>query len=188
MSFDIIKGINFKGGVVNIKAGCSNVYPRTQQWCQCGSLTLILNQQGKAAVEKAILREYWNGNFQQGNNVYDKTVRYFKSRLPYTFDNTGPAVSVGTKRYDALIIYSFDQLEQALYDSLQEFKKRDKKQKWIIRLNLSFLRKKTSRWLFYTSDINTAITFKSKIDAWLYHAGGNIVLKNDKSNIWYENI
>ena len=51
MSYSIIKGIKIENGKVRIKGAPNNVCPRTYEWEDCPSLTKILIEQGKDALD-----------------------------------------------------------------------------------------------------------------------------------------
>ncbi len=68
MSYDIIKSIKIKDGKVHINGAPSNVYPRYFEEFECPSLTKVLKEEGRQALEVVILGEYENGNFQRGSN------------------------------------------------------------------------------------------------------------------------
>jgi len=72
MSYDIINGIKITNDQVIISAASSNVYPKYFTRGNVPTLTKILIEQGKAAVEKVLVREFVNGNFQKGTSVYRK--------------------------------------------------------------------------------------------------------------------
>jgi hypothetical protein len=63
MSYALVRGIKIDNKVF-LKASSNNVCPRTYEWFESESLSKILRDQGKIQVEKEILQQYWNGNFQ----------------------------------------------------------------------------------------------------------------------------
>jgi len=175
MSYDIVKGlkIDVKKGEVWIKCACNNVVPRYFTWHESKSLSIMLKKDGKKEVEKVILGEYWGGNFQNSNNLYDKTIKYYKSSLPYTWDNVGE--QVGTEKYGSMIKYTYDELREALYQKFLEFKSRNFSKRWVIKRNEGYVKRKTVKYVYSVDDINTAKKFKSYEDAWLYYPSGEIV-------------
>lgn len=55
--------------------GCdNNVYPRTPRQWKCTSLSEILIEQGREAVDLEILKAYESGDFQGGANKYTKAL------------------------------------------------------------------------------------------------------------------
>jgi hypothetical protein len=75
MSYEIIESIKVKNNKVFINCAPNNVYPRSFGEFHCESLTKILKEQGKEALELEIMREYENGNFQGGNNKYARALK-----------------------------------------------------------------------------------------------------------------
>ena len=177
MSYDIVKGlkIDVKKGEVWIKCACNNVFPRDFTWHESCLLSKILVESDKKEVEKIVLGEYWGGNFQGSNNLYDKTIKYYKTSLPYTWDNVGTKEQVGTEKYGTVIKYTYDELRKALYQKLIEFKNRDFSKRWAIKRHGSYVKKRTMKYVYSAHDVNTAKKFKSYEDAWLYYPSGEIV-------------
>jgi len=70
MSYHIIKSIKVdeKEGKVYITGADNNVRPRTPHRWECTSLSQILVEQGREAVDLEILEAYESGDFQGGNN------------------------------------------------------------------------------------------------------------------------
>ena len=107
MSYDIVKGlkIDTKNGIVKIKSASSNVFPKYFTWWECESLSTMLQEQGKEEVIKTILVEYWNGNFQKSNNVYEKSLILFDFKR-FNWDNTnGDSRTLRNALYDAYRAY-----------------------------------------------------------------------------------
>jgi hypothetical protein len=169
MSYEIVKGIKIdtQKNEVHLKSDSNNVYPREYTWWHCESLSKILEEQGKDAVEKEILEAYWSGNFQNSNNLYDKAVQYWKNKLPYTWDNVGGPGDIGTNKYGTIVKYTRDELKDALYQKYCEYKNR-KKGNFFVKYNGHFVKKRSSRHIWYSASIKTAKRFNSKEDAMLY--------------------
>lgn len=74
MSYEIIKGIRIEDGKLMIKSDSNNVSPRYFSWSECPSLTKLLKEQGKDALELEIFKQYVDGNFQAHGNK-DKYTR-----------------------------------------------------------------------------------------------------------------
>ena len=186
MSYDIIQGIkvNEKAGTVTVKAASSNVYPRTYEWFESPSLSMILKEQGREELDKVMLREFWGGNFQRGGSLYDRTIRYYKSRIPMEWGNVGTAEQVGKVYHDNEILFTDEQLKDKLYECYLAFKKRDTTKEWVIKMKDpfkvggDFLKKRSTRHIWMTTHAKVAKTFKSKEDAWLYYSSGEIVEKS----------
>jgi hypothetical protein len=185
MSYEIIRGlkIDTKNNRVMINSACSSMTPKTFEWFEATSLSTILREQGKEEIEKIFLENYWNGNFQQGNNAYNKTVQFYSIKLPYCWENTGEEKYLGKEVLGRKIIYSTEQLKNALFDCLQKFRNRDLSRRWVIKgpNGVGFVIKKTihgGTWATFSNDINNtrdAKVFKSYEDAWLYCPGHEIV-------------
>lgn len=184
MSYDIIQGIkvNEKAGTVTIKAASSNVSPQTFNWFESPSLSMILRDQGRIALDKVMLREFWGGNFQRGGSLYDRTIKYYKSRIPMEWGNVGD--EVGKVYHDTKILFTDEQLTDKLYECYLAFKKRDTTKEWIIKtkdpfkIGGDYLLKRSTRHIWMTTHAKIAKTFKSKEDAWLYYSSGDIVEKS----------
>ena len=151
MSYTIVKGlsINKKQGKVFWTCGCSNVFPRTQTRQEWEYMSNKLKTEGFEAVEKAILKEYWNGNLHGGSNMYSKTIMARK------FDSS---------EHDKGKI---ENLEEFLY-SLYEQAKTDKqtKGKYVIKLdNNTFLVKSNKRGYTYSHVRCGATVYDNVLDA-----------------------
>lgn len=98
MSYSKIKSIKIdeKEGKVFINSACNNIRPLTYSVFECESLGEILREKGRGSLDIEILREYEQGNFQNGTNKYVKAfkiLRYvFKEeykRFDWRLDNFG---------------------------------------------------------------------------------------------------
>lgn len=78
MSYEIVKNIkiDLKNQKIFITSASNNVYPHTYSEWECKSLEKILQEKGLVEVEKEILLQYENGNFQKSNNKYQLAVDY----------------------------------------------------------------------------------------------------------------
>lgn len=76
MSYEIVKTIkiNQKDSEVHIKSATSNVYPKDYRWWHSSSLSKILKEEGMIALQKELLLQYYEGNFQKSNNDYEKSL------------------------------------------------------------------------------------------------------------------
>lgn len=167
MSYAIVKGlrIDTEKGEVWLKASSNNVSPRTYTWFESVSLSEILRAGGVIAVEKEILQQYWSGNFQGSDNLYERSVLFCKASLPYTWQNTGS--EVGKERWGETIQYSYDQLKNDLYRNYVEYKSRQKGI-FFVRHNGYFVRGITKRYVKFTTTTATAKRFNSREDAILF--------------------
>ena len=73
MSHTIIKSIRITKSSVIITGASDNVYPRTYSTEEAGYYSETLRTEGKVAVEKLILKQYFEGNFK-GSGKYSFAV------------------------------------------------------------------------------------------------------------------
>lgn len=85
MGYEIIKNIkiDLKNQQVFITSASNNVYPHTFSEWECTPLEKILQEKGLAELEKVILLEYENGNFQKSNNKFQFAVNYARTLKEY---------------------------------------------------------------------------------------------------------
>lgn len=85
MSYEIIKHIKVdeKNGKVLLNSTCNNVRPRTYYYQECTSLSKILTEQGREALDIEILKAYESGNFQKGNNRYTSALKRLRNHPKY---------------------------------------------------------------------------------------------------------
>ena len=188
MSYDIIRGIKVdeKAGTVTVKSACNNVFPKDFTWFTSPSLSRILKDEGREALDKVMLEEFWNGNFQGGGSLYEKSVLYSRGNLPYTWDNVGyKQEDIGTDKWGTKILYSREQLKQALYDNYLLFKRR-KIGKFRIKYDgCSYIKKVTPRFIRFTGLESQAKIFKSFEEAVIY---ARKAFHNDKAHNQVEEI
>lgn len=86
MSHDKIKSItiNENKGTVYVTAASNNCIPITYSRFKCESLEIILKEQGRDELDKVILKEFENGNFQGGKTEYKLSGVIFGG---YTLEN-----------------------------------------------------------------------------------------------------
>jgi hypothetical protein len=187
MSYDIIRGIKVdeKEGTVTVKAASNNVYPKDFTWFTSPSLSRILKEDGREALDKVMLKEFWGGNFQGGESLYNKSVKYCSANLPHVWGNVGKAEDVGTEKYGEKVLYTYDQLTQALYDNYLLFKKR-KFGKFRIKYDdFSYIKKITTKFIIPTASKEHAKIFKSFEEAVIY---ARKTFPNDKAHNQVEEI
>ena len=175
MSYEIVKGIQFRdSSEVWIKSACNNLYPRHFGWWHCKSLTKVLREKGKVEAEKEILLQYWNGNFQGTNNLYDRSVQYFRPIMPHTWTNVGE--TLGEVKWGTKIEYTYDDLKSVLYDNYVNYRGRPKGN-FYIRKDSWFVRKITKKHIQYATTIDRAKRFCSYKDAKIFsrEISGSIV-------------
>lgn len=184
MSYEIVKALKVdeKAGEVWLKSDSNNVTPKSFEWWQCSSLSKILQEQGKKEVEKEILFMYWQGTLQETNNLYEKSVKYSRYCLPYTWANTGPEHRKGSVWCGDYIQYSNNEVKEALYQKYLEYKKRDKSKHCIYLPKLeTFLRSKQGRLIRFATFSEHAKQFNSYEDAYIYST--NIGIKTEVKQI-----
>jgi len=83
MSYAIIKNIKVKDDKVIVASASNNVRPRYYTPYVCPSLTRVLKEEGKDALELEIMEAYENGNFQKGNNKYTRALKVLRHLPEY---------------------------------------------------------------------------------------------------------
>lgn len=83
MSYSIIKSIGVHDNKVFATYACNNVRPLCFERVEAESLTKILQEQGREALDLEIFREYENGNFQRGNNKYTRALTVLRAMPEY---------------------------------------------------------------------------------------------------------
>lgn len=84
MSYEIIKGISIKNNEVYLNSTSNNVRPRIFNKWHCTSLTEILQNQGREALDLELLKQYEEGNFQPGvQNRYSLAIDSLKRKPEY---------------------------------------------------------------------------------------------------------
>jgi len=78
MSYEIIKSIKVKDNKVFLASSSNNVSPKYFNEWECKSLTKILQDKGRDALDLEILKQYESGNFQRGNNRYTRALHVLR--------------------------------------------------------------------------------------------------------------
>jgi len=135
MSYSIIRSISVVKGKVYVNAASNNVCPHYYTREEIPSLTIILQEQGRDALDKEILYEYWGGMFQGGYNDYYWANRLFHIRHPeIQYANTGD--KIGPAPYgNGYIKYTREHVKELALECLKEWKARDKTKKYAVQLN-----------------------------------------------------
>lgn len=185
MSYNIISGIKIdeKTQTVWIKGAESNVIPRIHTWSSKNSLTDKYRAQGKEQAIKDILRAYWSGDFQGGNNLFNKSVQYAKlTGFPMNWSNTGRQEEIGQEKWGgATIEYSYQNCTKVLYEKYQEFLNRDMSYYWYIELEPGkYVVKVSKRSVWHAYDPDHAKRFPSYEGAVIY--ASKIDQLGDKEN------
>lgn len=83
MSYHIVQGLKVnENNEVWIKGSDNNIYPRHFRWYHCTCFTNLLANEGKETLDIEILKDYENGNMQEGTkNKYTSALK----RLYYMF-------------------------------------------------------------------------------------------------------
>lgn len=173
MSYEIVKAIkiDYKTNTVKIKSSSNNCYPKTFTWWDSNSLSKILAEDGKIAVIKEILIQYFNGNFQKTNNNFEKSLVLLDYNK-YNWDTVG---YIDDKRP-----FTYEELANVLYENLMAYNTRYKG-KFIIENNNGNLVRKlprgnSTRYLI-TSFADNAKVFTSHEEAKFF---ANKFLQNSK--------
>lgn len=78
MSYDKIRSICIETDKVFITSASNNVRPLSFERWECPSLSKILKEKGKHAVDIEILKSYEEGTFQEGTNKYTKALKVLR--------------------------------------------------------------------------------------------------------------
>ena len=160
MSYEIVRTIRVKEDGVFLCSAANNVYPRDWQEWKCKSLSKMLMEQGRRAVDVEILKEYESGNLQGGKNKYTRALEVLKHFPEYgDFDWRGEPYDLVCERRKSPAFIAL--LEKALRTSLP----RDKFIVFkIYGSDTVYLRwaKRTARW---TYEKTKAKVFRYKGDA-----------------------
>lgn len=92
MSYHVVKQItvNEADGKVFITGADNNVYPRTPHKWECTSLSKILAEHGREAVDLEIFKAYESGDFHGGSNKWQRALKALWLLPEYkTFDWRG---------------------------------------------------------------------------------------------------
>lgn len=168
MSYDIVRGINVneRKGEVWIKAASNNVYPRLFEWFEAKSLSEKLREQGRAEVDKDILLLFWQGELQGGNSLYERTVIYWRKKLPYSWRNTGLAEGDDKGGGDKAV-YTYDEVKESLYRAYLSYRNREKG-RYVVQFKYGFVYKYSSRHIWLAHRPESARKFNSMEDATVY--------------------
>lgn len=109
MSYLIVKSIKVKDGKVYLNGASNNVFPHYYEEWESKSLTKILTEQGKEALDVEILEQYDAGNFQRGGSKYVRALQVLRHFPEYrAFDwrtNWDESQKTrGTAEYRALLL------------------------------------------------------------------------------------
>jgi hypothetical protein len=110
MSYDIIKRIKVTDGKVIVASAANNVRPHYYTEYKCDSLTKILSEQGKDALELEIFRHFENGTFQGRIQKYQRALQVLRNDPKYPSFNWrvgGKAYAQVSKNRDTV---AFDEL------------------------------------------------------------------------------
>jgi len=175
MSYEKVKSIKIdtKQNKVFITCASNNVRPLTYDKSEFGSLSKLLKEEGKQAVELRILKLYEEGSFQQGQNKYTdalKVLRYVLADEHKHFDWRQHNAKYGTKEYkEEALRRESPEFEQLLIKALNY--KMPKKRFVIAKKNFNddvYGKASASRirWL-YDTDKATKYRFKEEAESFL---------------------
>jgi hypothetical protein len=98
MSYEIVKGIKFKKDVqeVWVKASSSNVEPKTYDWEEIKYFSDLWKLKGIEYVERMIIRDYWDCNYQPGveNNLSRAAELCYHLHPEINYSNVGKVKNV----------------------------------------------------------------------------------------------
>lgn len=139
MSYSIIRSISVVKGKVYLNSAANNICPHWYIKEEIPSLTRILQEQGRDALDKEILHQYWGGMFKGGSNDYVRACSLGRIKYPdIKWNNTGD--ELGLTSYGC-IKYTHQEVSELLLECLKEWKARDKTKKYVIALGSCWLTK-----------------------------------------------
>jgi len=151
MSYNIIKALRVTAdNKVIIKSAESNLFPITFDTFEAKGLTGLLQEKGRVALDKRILRLYAEGAFQKTGNLYEKSTWLLKHNDPQW-----------CKGLNA------EEEEEKLYQNYLKYKRREKGT-FIITHKKFPLEKVSKNYLYYAPPGKRAKQFSSKEDAMYY--------------------
>ncbi len=176
MSYNIIKSIKIEDNKVIIESASNNVYPRTFYKGESVSLTKILQEQGKEALELEIFKAYEEGDFQRGSSKYLralKILRHLPEYKAFNWRNNGEEYKEARKNRETP---AFDELlKKALKMKLSKDKFILTKDYHGTEIYLKKLTSKTAKWtalideakiFTYKEDAETVKTYFTNAEAW----------------------
>jgi hypothetical protein len=81
VSYEIIRKIRVYNNEVFLRSSANNVSPKSYNEWKCESLTRLLQEEGRDAMDLETFKEYENGNFQGGKNRYTRALKVL-NRMP----------------------------------------------------------------------------------------------------------
>jgi hypothetical protein len=163
MSYEIVKKIRIEDNKVFLTSSSNNVYPKYYNEWECKTLSTILQEQGEEQLNFELLKDYENGNMQEGNpNKWSRAIDRLKQTEEY-------------KKYSWRLSNYKDDCPIQLARQSEEFKKfllsslnlkDDIIGKFRIKntnySNDVYVLRVTKRLVKYTSDITQSKVFKKK--------------------------
>ena len=117
MSYAIVKKLHIKEGKVYIESAASNSYPRHYYYEECLFWSRMLKDEGGAALDKDIMRNYWSGMLRGVPNKWSKAVdRFMKDHPEYKWGSVGDEIG---DRYGVQITHTYEELKEAMYPYLK---------------------------------------------------------------------
>ena len=173
MSYEKIKGIRIEEGKVMINGASNNVIPLNYHWWECTTLSKILNEQGQEALDIEILNAYESGEFQGGSNKYTRALSVLSYTLKDEYKQFDWYNSQGEEYKKAQERRKTPEFKELLKKALN-YKPQNEK---VIIFKIGdetifsnekpklFLKKETSKHLFYTRSKEEAKIFKFREEA-----------------------
>jgi len=171
MSWEIVKGIQVRDcdgeKQVWIKSDSNNVFPKHFHWWHCSPLTKVLREGGQVALDKAILRDYWAGNFQKTNNNYQKAIRAYCNYDKFGWNSTDDLSAEERK-------LKYEEIDNHLYECYLKYNNRTKG-KFILKdeVNKRYFHSRRGRYIYFTDSNEKAKVFKSREEAIDYVGRGS---------------
>lgn len=169
MSYEIIKGIKIEDNKVYIKGDSNNVYPKDFKWWLCDSLTKILKEKGQQELDIEILKAFEEGNFQSSLNLkYTRALKvlYYLLKDEYAlFSWRNNNFKYGSEEYKEYENRRKGEEFKALLSKALNTK--IPKEKYVVYnpLNSGYVKKVTSRHIFFCSEKENAKKYDFKLQA-----------------------
>lgn len=165
MSYEIVKKIAIRDNQVYLTSDSNNVYPKIYKERLNTSLTRILQEKGEAELDYELLKEYENGNFQEGNpNKWSTAIK----RLKYTKEYK--AISWRISDYsDNCPIQKARNSEEYRRIILSSLNLKNSQEKYILKINKGaqdyYVVRETKTKIKYTDNISEAKIYNYIQDA-----------------------
>jgi hypothetical protein len=164
MSYEIVKKIRIEDNKVFITSESNNVYPKYFKEWECTTLSTILQEEGEEQLNFELLKDYENGNMQEGNpNKWSRAINRLKEteeyskfnwrKSNYADDNCPIQLARNSEEYRKFILSSLNLKD----DIIGKFRLKNTNYG-----NDVYVLRVTKRLVKFTSDITKSKVFKKK--------------------------